>query len=273
MSAPDPSPPAGALPRPAVSLVIPLYECAPTLPRLVERLQRFCASLPEPYELVFVDDGSRDGSAMLLQVLAARYPDVSFHRLPENLGQSHAVFVGMQAARGDILVTLDADLETGLTVIPRVVERVRAGADMVCGRRLGRTLPLHRRLGSRLVNAALRWRCGVALHDFGCGTNAGTRALLDALCASRHAPRALKIALLRLATRVEELAIDLREIPTEQTLPYEGREGARGSTYNVMRLLRGVWSLVAPERAPRLALSPGHTRVRAELVHAPPHTT
>ncbi|HEY9279594.1 MAG TPA: glycosyltransferase family 2 protein [Eoetvoesiella sp.] len=121
-----------------LSVVIPVYNERPVLPILYERLRRVLDPLRLPYELVMVDDGSRDGSGQYLVDLAATVPVIKAVRLSRNFGKEAALTAGLAQADGDAVIVLDADLQDPPELIPKMLEAWRAGADVVCMRRRSR---------------------------------------------------------------------------------------------------------------------------------------
>jgi len=145
----------------AVSVVIPVYNEAASLTVLIDELEPVLSGLGKPFEVVIVDDGSSDETR---EVLAAMEQDRTWLRplsLPENSGQSAALFAGFRMARGDAIVVMDGDLEHDPENIPRLLEKLWEGNDLVCGRRAKRNDAWIRRLGSRAGNAVRN----MVLHD------------------------------------------------------------------------------------------------------------
>ena len=222
---------------PELSVIVPLFQHGDTVALVHRRLRAFLDGEGLHAEIVLVDDGSDDDTADALRSLLALDAQVVAVLLPRNRGQSAAVVAGLEAARGDILLTTDADLDTGLHAAMALIAAVRAGADLACGARVGRSQGLLRRLGSRLLNDLLQRVAGVAVRDFGCGMSAGSRALLTRWQRQRRGPHVIKLALLALAERVVEVDIELAAVPTHERVLVP-QTGARA------RSRYGAWSLL-----------------------------
>ena len=152
-----------------VSVVIPVYNEEASLPELLRRTEAACLELGRAFEIVLVDDGSRDRSAELLQAAAERDGSaVVAVILNRNYGQHAAILAGFEQSRGDLVITLDADLQNPPEEIPRLVERAAQGYDVVGSIRAERQDSAWRRWPSRLVNLAVQRSTGVAMHDYGC---------------------------------------------------------------------------------------------------------
>jgi glycosyltransferase involved in cell wall biosynthesis len=158
--------------RPDVSVVIPIYNEADNLEDLHRELTASLVSIGRPYEILFVDDGSRDGSLERLVKIEAGDPCVRVLRLRRNFGQTAAFSAGFDHARGDVVVTSDGDLQNDPADIPRVLAKLDEGFDMVCGWRRERQDPLSKRIPSFFANRLISWATGVKLHDYGCSLKA-----------------------------------------------------------------------------------------------------
>ncbi|MDR0898665.1 MAG: glycosyltransferase family 2 protein [Oscillospiraceae bacterium] len=124
--------------KPVFSVVIPCYNEQEVLSATWERLHGVMEGMGEPYELIFINDGSRDNTTKMLRELAAEHPLVRALHFARNFGQQYAVTAGLDAARGDAVVIIDADLQDPPEVIPQMAEKWRAGADVVYGKRMRR---------------------------------------------------------------------------------------------------------------------------------------
>ncbi len=157
------------VPTPELSVVVPVYNEAGCLERLVAELGAALDVVGRPAEIVAVDDGSTDGSFERLAGLRAREPRLRVVRLARNYGQTAAMAAGFEYARGDVLVSLDADLQNDPRDIPLVLAALRDDVDVVNGWRQDRQDPwFTRRLPSRIANRIISYVTGTSLHDYGC---------------------------------------------------------------------------------------------------------
>lgn len=157
---------------PLLSLVVPVYDEAESLQRLHGEIGQALTPLALPYEIIFVDDGSEDDSWAVIRDLAARDRHVRGIRFRRNFGKAAALTAGFHAARGDWVVTLDADLQDDPAEIPRFLAKLREGWDVVSGWKHPRRDPWTKRVPSRLFNWMTRTFTRVPLHDFNCGFKA-----------------------------------------------------------------------------------------------------
>src|SRR5437588_9589953 len=172
------------LPAPDVSIVVTLYNEADSLDELYRRTLAALEPGPRTFELIFVDDGSTDGTFAALERLHRQDGRVRAVRFKRNFGQHPAMHAGLSRARGDVVVTMDGDLQNAPEDIPRLVEAVEAGNDVASGRRRVRKDPLGRAIPSRLINGMLRRFTGVTITDFGCAFNAYRRTAIEPMLGS-----------------------------------------------------------------------------------------
>ena len=173
-----PAPREGAHDVPELSVVVTVFNEAPSLEELYRRTVAALEPTGLGFELVFVDDGSTDDSFAILERLHAADHRVRAVRFKRNFGQHPAMHAGIVRARGDIVVTMDADLQNEPEDIPKLVAAVEGGADVASGTRVARRDSWGRTLPSRLVNGMLRRFTGVPISDFGCAFNAYRREAL-----------------------------------------------------------------------------------------------
>jgi glycosyltransferase involved in cell wall biosynthesis len=160
-------------PRPRLSVVVPVYNEEESIPQLYERLTAELSALGVGYEIIAVDDGSRDASFTLLRELAESDPRLRVVRFRRNFGQTAAFSAGFDRARGQVVVTIDADLQNDPADIGRLLAKMDEGYDVVSGWRERRQDPfINRRLPSMLANRLISWSTGVHLHDYGCSLKA-----------------------------------------------------------------------------------------------------
>ena len=151
--------------RPTLSIVVPVFNEARSLGDLHRRLTRTLKEVGQSHEIIFVDDGSHDGSADVLRALHAQDGAVRVIRFNRNYGQHAAVCAGMERARGDVVVTLDADLQNPPEEIPRLLAALAGGVDVVGGRRVTRRDPWFRRLRTKLLRHDSLLRARPQLRD------------------------------------------------------------------------------------------------------------
>jgi undecaprenyl-phosphate 4-deoxy-4-formamido-L-arabinose transferase len=172
------------LPAPDVSIVVTVFNEAGSVEELYRRAVAALEPGPRTFELIFVDDGSTDGTFAALERLHRSDPRVRAVRFKRNFGQHPAMHAGLSRARGDVVVTMDGDLQNEPEDIPRLVEAIDAGNDVASGRRLARKDPLGRAFPSRVINGMLRRFTGVSISDFGCAFNAYRRTAVEPMLGS-----------------------------------------------------------------------------------------
>jgi undecaprenyl-phosphate 4-deoxy-4-formamido-L-arabinose transferase len=214
-----------AAPTPDLSVVVPVFEEADTIPELYARATSSLEELGRPYELIFVDDGSADGTWAEIECLQAADGRIRAVRFKRNFGQHPAMHAGLARARGDIVVTMDGDLQNAPEDIPKLVAAVEAGADVASGRRAARHDSWGRTLPSRLINGMLRRFTGVVISDFGCAFNAYRRSAVEPMLGVIGRQKFTKALVLSGGASVVEVEVS--------HAPREGR-----SRYSPLRLTR-----------------------------------
>lgn len=213
--------------RPALSVVIPVYNEEAVLPTLFERLYPVLDALNELYEVVFVDDGSLDRSVALLRGQYDARPDVTrVVVLNGNFGQHMAILAAFQHTKGQCVVTLDADLQNPPEEIPRLLAAIGEGADYVGTIRRDRQDPAWRRFASRGLNAFRERTTGIHLGDQGCMLRAYDRTIVDLI---NRCPES--------NTFVPALAYSFARAPREIEVAHAER-AAGTSKYSLYRLIR-----------------------------------
>ena len=194
--------------RPSVSVVVPVYNEAGTVPELLRRTVATLESLGRPYEVVIVDDGSTDGTWAVLEAAHRENPSIRAVRFKRNFGQHPAMHAGIVRARGDVVVTMDGDLQHDPADLARLVAAVEAGSDVASGRRRVREDGLARKLPSRLVNRMLRSFTRSKIADFGCSFNAYRRDVLIPMAGSIGKQKFAKALVLSTGASVTEVDLD-----------------------------------------------------------------
>lgn len=218
---------------PQISIVIPVYNEEAVLAALFTRIYRVLDEMAEPYEIIFVNDGSVDRSAQMLAEQFRVRPDVTRVILFNgNFGQHMAILAGFEHVRGQIAITLDADLQNPPEEIPKLVAAIRDGHDYVGTYRRNRQDTFFRRAASRLINGLRERTTHIRMTDQGCMLRAYDRRLVDTLNACREAN-----------TFIPALAYTFAASPTEIEVPHSPR-AAGESKYSLYRLIRLNFDLV-----------------------------
>jgi glycosyltransferase involved in cell wall biosynthesis len=220
-------------PGPQLSVVVPFYDEAENLPLLAREIASALDPLGLAYEVLWVDDGSRDSGPAVMERLAADDPRARVLRLAVNSGQSAAMAAGFRHARGATVVTLDADLQNDPVDIPRLLAALE-GWDVVCGVRARRRDTWLRRVSSRIANAVRNRATGEAVTDVGCTLRVYRREVVAAVPMFTGMHRFLP-TLLRLG------GARIRELPVGHRPRLHGR--AKYGVHN--RLWRGIVDLLA----------------------------
>jgi undecaprenyl-phosphate 4-deoxy-4-formamido-L-arabinose transferase len=222
-------------PAPDLSIVVTVYNEGGSVDELYRRTVAALDPGPRTFELIFVDDGSTDGTFAALERMHRSDPRVRAVRFKRNFGQHPAMHAGLSRARGDIVVTMDGDLQNAPEDIPRLVEAVEAGNDVASGRRTPRKDPLGRSLPSHLVNGMLRRFTGVEISDFGCAFNAYRRGAVESMLGSIGKQKFTKALVLSGGASVVE--IDVAHAPRQGPSRYSPLRLTR----TALHVLAGFW--------------------------------
>ena len=213
---------------PDLSLVIPIYNEEKNIPTLWNEIREVMARIPLSHEVIFVDDGSNDGSVKELKNLDGAVCIFS----KRHRGKSSALSAGFQKSQGKIVLTLDGDLQDDPHEIPKFLQKINAGYDLVSGWKLHRKDPWTKTWPSRLFNQATSFFTGVKLHDFSSGFKAYRREVLPVLCLRRGLHRYLPLFAAAHGYHVGEIR-------------YHHRPRRHGrSKYGISRLWEGPWGLI-----------------------------
>ncbi len=210
-----------------ISVVIPIYNEEANLPSLLPRLLPVLDNLARPYDVILVDDGSRDNSISILKTFAQNYPGrIQVVELSRNFGQHPAILAGFSYVTGDVVVTLDADLQNPPEEIPKLIGLIDQGYDVVGGIRQQRQDSFFRRFASKIVNRVTVSFTGMELSNFGCMLRAYSRDVVDQINKCQEN-----------STFIPALGLLFAHNPTEVKVAHAARAGGE-SKYSLWRLIR-----------------------------------
>jgi glycosyltransferase involved in cell wall biosynthesis len=191
----------------SLSLVIPLLDEAENVGRLHERLLPELEALERTFEIIYVNDGSRDGTDRLLDEIAAKDPRVVVIHFRRNFGQTAAMAAGFDHARGEILVPMDGDLQNDPKDIGRLLAKIDEGYDVVSGWRRARQDPLTKKIPSKIANWLISRVTGVPIHDHGCTLKAYRREMLEGVGLYGEMHRFIPVYAAQRGAKVGELEV------------------------------------------------------------------
>ncbi|MGH9341327.1 MAG: glycosyltransferase family 2 protein [Acidobacteriota bacterium] len=194
----------------SISIVIPLYNEKESLPELYEGLTRELTTRGGDFEIIFVDDGSVDGSFPVLQSLQQKDPRIKIIRFRRNFGKSSALSAGFRLASGDFIVTMDADLQDRPSEIHKLLAKLDEGCDLVSGWKQQRQDPVLKRITSRLFNFVTSFLTGVPLHDINCGFKAYRRRVIEEIKVYGEMHRYIPVLASYRGFRVDEIHVEHR---------------------------------------------------------------
>jgi len=212
--------------QPYISIIIPVYNEEGNLDNLMTRLYPVMQGLALPFEIIFTDDGSRDRSLEILQGFTTRYPEVRVVEFNGNFGQHMAIMAAFEVSRGQIMITLDADLQNPPEEIPKLVAEVEKGHDVVGSIRQERQDTFFRKTASLMVNVVTRKMTGMKMSDYGCMLRAYHRNVVNNINRCQEA-----------STFIPALAQTFASSPSEVEVAHAERlEGE--SKYSLYKLIR-----------------------------------
>jgi len=215
-----------------LSLVIPVFNEEANLVNLIKRCVAVCEAMKKQYEIVFVDDGSKDQSRRILAEAARTNGSLTVVLLNRNYGQHPAVLAGLAQSRGEVVVTLDADLQNPPEEIPKLLAKINEGCDVVGSVRENRHDSWLRRLPSSVINAVVRKTTGVEMNDYGCMLRAYRRSVVEAILSCHE--RSTFIPIL-----ANSFASDTGEVVVEHSKRHAG-----DSKYNFWKLINLQFDLI-----------------------------
>ncbi|MPY87143.1 MAG: glycosyltransferase [Luteitalea sp.] len=216
-----------------VSVVVPVWNERESLEQLHAELVATADQSHLPLEIIFVDDGSHDGSWETIRTIAGQDSRVRAIRLRRNFGKAAALSAGFRAARGQVVMTMDADLQDNPADVPRLLAALDTGYDLVSGWKRQRHDPWHRVLSSHLFNVITSWSTGVSLHDHNCGLKAYRREVLREVALYGELHRFMAALAHARGFRVGEIPVNHR------------RRRFGQSKYGISRSVKGLLDLAA----------------------------
>jgi dolichol-phosphate mannosyltransferase len=233
-------------PKPtSLSVIVPIYNEAESLGELKDKLLQLKSRLSQPFEIIAVNDGSHDGSAKVLAEIAADWPEFKVINFRRNHGQTAAMMAGIDYASGDVIVSIDADLQNDPDDIPMLLEHLDKGYDVVSGWRQDRKdAALRRNLVSRIANSLISRISGVRLHDYGCTLKAYRREVIKGVRLYGEMHRFIPIY-------ASWLGANVTEIPVRHYPRKFGR-----SKYGLERTIKVVLDLIVVKFLARYFVKP-----------------
>lgn len=233
----------------SLSFVIPVKDEAQTLENLYQGIEATISQIDEAlhFEVIFIDDGSSDDSWLQMSRLAEQNPGtIKAIKLRRNFGKAFALSTGFNECQGDIIFTMDADLQDDPAEIPKFLDKISEGYDVVSGWKNNRQDPLSKTLPSKLFNKITAKLTGISLHDFNCGFKAYRKEVLDGIKIYGELHRYIPV-----------LAHELGFISTEVSVKHNKREFGV-SKYGWERYARGLVDLLTVLATTRYLKKPGH---------------
>ena len=229
-----------------VSIVIPVLDEEGSLGELHKRITDVMKTTGRSYEIIFVDDGSRDGSLRILKDLYSRDPSTKVLSFRKTYGKSAALALGFDEAAGEIIVTMDADLQDDPAEIPNLIAELERGYDLVSGWKKRRRDPLTKTAPSKIFNRVTCWVAGFRLHDINCGLKAYRRSVTDQIKVYGQLHRFLPVFAHKEGFRVGEVAV----------MHHPRRHGR--TKYGIGRFMHGFLDLLTVILITRYTRSPLH---------------
>ena len=232
--------------KPYLSVVVPVKDEQQSLPPFWRKLREVLEKIGKSYQVIFVDDGSSDGSFEKLTAIARQYRAVSVVKFQGNFGKSAALQAGFDQAKGEVIATLDADLQDEPTELPKLLKKLSEGYDLVSGWKQHRKDSISKRFASRLFNAITSVFTGVKFHDFNSGFKLYRRSVIDEVKLYGELHRFIPVFAARANFQVVE-------VPVKHNPRLFGK-----TKYGIERVLRGFFDLITVVFLTGYLKRPGH---------------
>ncbi|MBI3813765.1 MAG: glycosyltransferase family 2 protein, partial [Nitrospinae bacterium] len=215
-----------------ISVVLPMFNEAHNLGELYNRLSNVMEGIGEPYEIIFIDDGSQDNGLSILRAFQKKNEKVKVIALTRNFGQHAAVLAGFNNAKGEIIVTMDSDLQNPPEDIPKLLDKLNEGYEVAAGWRAMRKDSFFRKAASFVVNKTIHRMTGVKLHDYGCMMRAYRRGVIEKLELCQESFRSTPVLISWLGVSIGEVKI-----------AHAHRKSGK-SRYNFFSLFSHNWDII-----------------------------
>jgi glycosyltransferase involved in cell wall biosynthesis len=232
--------------RPHLTVLIPVLNEAESVPVLNEEILEVLQPLGKPFEIIYVDDGSRDTTPQIIRDLCASDTRIQMIQFRKNFGKSAALSAGFNAARGDIIITMDGDLQDVPSEIPKLLQKLDEDTDLVSGWKHPRNDPVTKRIPSSVFNAVVRRLTGITIHDFNCGFKAYRAEVTDEIPLYGELHRYIPVLAHNRGFRV-----------TETKVRHRGRRYGH-SKFGGTRFARGFFDLITVLFLTQYTLRPLH---------------
>jgi glycosyltransferase involved in cell wall biosynthesis len=216
---------------PMLSFVIPVYNEADSLSQLIQEIHKESSKLTLSYEILIINDGSSDKTIQIVKSLKIENPNIFLYSFQKNFGKANALSLGFEKAKGEVVFTLDGDLQDDPGEIKKFLDKLDEGYDMVSGWKERRLDPLEKRLPSKLFNLVVSFFSGVKLHDFNCGFKAYRKHVVEEIRLTGEMHRYIPVLASLKGFTVGEISVHHRA-------RIHGK-----SKYGIGRYFKGFWIL------------------------------
>lgn len=231
---------------PDISIVIPVYNEVENVPLLYRKLREDLSSLGRTYEIIFIDDGSTDDTFAKLKEVQANGDHIRIIKFRRNFGKAAALNTAFRQVKGEVVITMDGDLQDDSAEIPKFLDKIDEGYDLVSGWKYPRNDPITKTAPSKVFNKLTCWMTGVNLHDFNCGFKAYKREVTDALHLYGELHRYTPVLANYYGFKIAEV-----------TVRHHPREFGK-SKYGAKRVIKGLLDLITVKFLTSYASRPLH---------------